>query len=54
MTTQKPQILLTVDDDLLKGIDEFRFKKRINSRSEAMRQLIKSGLESEKQKQKKK
>jgi len=44
MTTQKPQILLTVDDDLLKRIDDFRFNNRINSRSEAIRQLIEEGL----------
>lgn len=44
MATQKPQILLTVDDDLLKRIDDFRFDNRINSRSEAVRQLIEAGL----------
>lgn len=45
MKTQKPQILLTfTDDDLLKRVDDFRFENRINSRSEAIRQLIEAGL----------
>jgi len=39
MTTQKPQILLTLNDDLLKSIDDSVFNTRINSRSEAIRQL---------------
>lgn len=44
MTTQKPQILLTLDNDLLKQIDDFRFNNRFNSRSEAVRFLIERGL----------
>lgn len=44
MTTQKPQILLTLDADLLKRINDFRFSNRINSRSEAVRLLIEEGL----------
>jgi metal-responsive CopG/Arc/MetJ family transcriptional regulator len=44
MTTQKPQILLTMEEDLLKRIDDFRFDNRINSRSEAIRRLIEEGL----------
>jgi len=46
MATQKPQVLLTfTDDDLLKRVDDFRFENRVNSRSEAIRQLIEAGLE---------
>jgi metal-responsive CopG/Arc/MetJ family transcriptional regulator len=44
MATQKPQILLTVNDDLLKRIDDFRYKNCIPSRSEAVRRLIEGGL----------
>jgi metal-responsive CopG/Arc/MetJ family transcriptional regulator len=45
MKTQKPQILLTfTDDDLLKRVDDYRFENRINSRSEAIRNLIEAGL----------
>jgi metal-responsive CopG/Arc/MetJ family transcriptional regulator len=44
MPSKKPKILLTVDDDLLERIDDFRFENRINSRSEAVRRLIKESL----------
>jgi metal-responsive CopG/Arc/MetJ family transcriptional regulator len=44
MPTNKPRILLTVDDKLIKRIDDFRFENRINSRSEAIRRLIKESL----------
>ena len=44
MPTKKPRILLTVDDKLIKRIDDFRFENRINSRSEAIRKLIKESL----------
>jgi metal-responsive CopG/Arc/MetJ family transcriptional regulator len=55
MTTKKPQILLTLtDDDLIKGIDDYHFNNRIISRSEAIRQLIRAGIKSEKSKTKKK
>lgn len=55
MATQKPQILLTIDDNLLRRIDDFRFDTRVNSRSEAIRQLIEEGLKKqEKPKTKKK
>lgn len=44
MATQKPQILLTLDDELLKKVEDFRYTHRIPSRSEAIRQLIEEGL----------
>jgi len=44
MPTEKPKILITFDDDLLKRIDDYRFENRINSRSEAIRRLIEEGL----------
>ncbi len=44
MSTEKPKILITFDDDLLTRIDDFRFGNRINSRSEAIRRLIEEGL----------
>lgn len=44
MPTKKPQILLTLDDDYLKRIDDYRFENRCNSRSEAIRRLIEEGL----------
>jgi metal-responsive CopG/Arc/MetJ family transcriptional regulator len=44
MPTEKPKILITMEDELLTRIDDFRFENRINSRSEAVRQLIEEGL----------
>ena len=45
MATKKPRILLTVEEELLERIDDFRFGNRINTRSEAIRRLIAEGLE---------
>jgi metal-responsive CopG/Arc/MetJ family transcriptional regulator len=44
MGTNKPQILLTLDKDLLKRINKFQKEKKYFSRSEAVRQLIEAGL----------
>jgi metal-responsive CopG/Arc/MetJ family transcriptional regulator len=44
MPTEKPKIILVMEDDLLTRIDDFRFGNRINSRSEAIRRLIEEGL----------
>ena len=44
MPTDKPRIILTVTEDLLSKIDDFRFEKRVNTRSEAIRLLIDAGL----------
>jgi len=46
MPTEKPKILITLEDDLVTRIDDYRFENRINSRSEAIRQLIEKGLKS--------
>jgi metal-responsive CopG/Arc/MetJ family transcriptional regulator len=47
MPTEKPKILITFDADLLRRIDDHRFENRINSRSEAIRRLIETGLTAE-------
>ena len=44
MPSKKPKLLLIVDNDLIRRIDDFRFENRIHSRSEAIRQLIKESL----------
>lgn len=44
MATNKPQILLTVDNDLLERIEDFRYSNRIPTRSEAIRRLIEEAL----------
>ena len=45
MATKKPQVLLTLDEDLLERIEDYRYENRIPTRSEAMRRLIKDALE---------
>lgn len=44
MPTDKPKILLLIDENLLKRVDDFRFDNRINTRSEAIRRLIEESL----------
>lgn len=45
MPTEKPRYCITVDDEMLKEIDDFRFGNRYNSRSQATLELIRLGLE---------
>lgn len=44
MPTEKPKIILVMENELLTRIDDFRFENRINSRSDAIRRLIEEGL----------
>lgn len=46
MPTEKPKVLITLDDDLLERIEDFRYGNRIPSRAEAVRKLIEEGLKS--------
>ena len=50
MPTDKPRILLTLSDELLEEIDDFRYKNRIPARTEAIRQLIRKALPKKKYK----
>ena len=45
LTTTKPRYTVTVDDDLMKKIDDFRFENRYFSRSAATVELIRMGME---------
>jgi len=45
MPTEKPRFCITVDDETLKEIDDFRFGNRYNSRSQATLELIRLGLQ---------
>jgi hypothetical protein len=54
MPTDKPKILLVLDNELFKQIDDFRFDNRIKSQSEAVRIILKAGLKSIKAKPPKK
>ena len=51
MVTKKPQVLLTLDDELLKRIEDYRYENRIPTRSEALRKLIKIGLKNDRRNQ---
>jgi len=44
MPTEKPKIILVLEDNLLKRIEDFRFDNRVNSRSEAIRRLLEEAL----------
>jgi metal-responsive CopG/Arc/MetJ family transcriptional regulator len=53
MATDKPKVLLILDEDLLEKIDDFRYGNRIPARNEAIRRLIVKGLEAHEKKGKK-
>jgi metal-responsive CopG/Arc/MetJ family transcriptional regulator len=44
LTTEKPRLLITVDDELLQRIDEYWHSRKLKNRSEAIRELIEKGL----------
>ena len=44
MPTKKPQILLTLDEELLERIEDYRYGNRIPTRTEAIRRLLKEAL----------
>jgi metal-responsive CopG/Arc/MetJ family transcriptional regulator len=44
MERKSPAISITLPEELLKRIDDFRFDNRFNNRSEAIRHLIEKAL----------
>jgi len=55
MPTNKPKILVVVDDDLLERLDNYRrHSKRIPSKSEAVRSLLDESLKEYEKKRKSK
>jgi len=46
MATEKQRYTVSVDDELFKQIEDFRFEHRYQTRSEATVELIKLGLKS--------
>lgn len=52
MATDKPRYTVSVDNDLFKQIEDFRFEHRYQTRSEATVELIRLGLETLKKEQK--
>lgn len=45
MPTDKPRLMVVVDDEMLKKIDDLRFEKRYASRSQLMYELLRLGME---------
>lgn len=44
MATEKPRITITLDEDTLRRVEEFRHKNRISTLSKAASKLIELGL----------
>ena len=51
MPTEKPRITVVVDDVMMQQIEDFRFENRFPSRSAAMVELIRLGIEQIKKEQ---
>lgn len=51
LPTNKPRYTITVDEDLLKEIDDFRFENRYPSRAAATLDIIKLGMKAIKRQQ---
>lgn len=45
MATNKPIISIVVDDETLEKIEDYQFENRIKSRSQAINDIIKIGLD---------
>ena len=45
MATDRPRYTVSVDNELFKQIEDFRFQNRFQTRSEATVELIRLGLE---------
>ena len=45
MATSRPRYTVSVDEDLFRKIEDFRFEKRFQTRSEATVELIRLGVE---------
>lgn len=44
MGTEKPRFTITMDEELLSQIDDFKFDNRIKNQSKAIVQLVRNGL----------
>lgn len=51
MATEKPRYTVSVDNDMFQQIEDFRFERRFQTRSEATVELIRLGLEALKKEQ---
>ncbi|MFV0412597.1 MAG: hypothetical protein ACK5L3_04895 [Oscillospiraceae bacterium] len=44
MATKRPRYMISVDDEMFQEIEDYRFKNRFQTRSEATAELIRIGL----------
>lgn len=51
MATEKPRYSITLDDEIFKEIEDFRFEQRYPNRNQATIELIRLGLEAMKKQQ---
>ena len=51
MATKRPRYMISVDDNMFHAIEDFRFERRFQTRSEATVELIRLGLEALKKEQ---
>lgn len=51
MATNKPRYSITLDEDMFQEVEDFRFKNRYQTRSEATKELIRLGLNALKKEQ---
>lgn len=52
MPTEKPRYTITLDEEMLKKIDDFRFENRFPNRTQATLELIRIGMEALEKQQK--
>lgn len=45
MSTEKPRFSITVDDELFKRLEDYRFENRCTNRSQAVVELIRQSLD---------
>jgi metal-responsive CopG/Arc/MetJ family transcriptional regulator len=50
MPSEKPKLLLVIDEELLQRVDDYRFSNHLSSRAGAVRQLLVKALNSESKK----
>ena len=53
MPTEKPRYTITLDEDMLRKIDDFRFENRYANRTQATLELIRIGMEALEERRKK-
>ena len=54
MATDRPRFSITVDDELFKQIEDFRFNNRFQNRNDAMIALVRLGLQAAEKEEKEK